>query len=353
MLRINLNADDLGRVRFAEGPAPVLETALMLFELRSRPRTFAPESHRGRDDWRTRVRTHFPEASRPLLNLVSSRDHVLLLDVLTPDAEEAFRLALDTPNDVHEMNLETIEQHMPGLAARWLLRYYENDRRVLEPLDGALRAFHKEHLAPYWSPITERFDDDVDYRTALMRDQGIAAMIESLHPALHLDGSILYSPYPGDREADLSGRGVILMPSTFWTGRPLLTWDPQQPSRNVLIYPAKPPGRRPGIDSPSHNGTRGPASGAAGPPTALAKLMGPTRAALLSSLRRPATTTGVARALGISPASASAHAAALRDAGLITTHRTGKSVEHRLTPLGRNLLSHAMHSRDAAAGHGH
>ncbi|MGW1932920.1 ArsR family transcriptional regulator [Streptomyces sp. NPDC001919] len=40
----------------------------------------------------------------------------------------------------------------------------------------------------------------------------------------------------------------------------------------------------------------------------------------------PRTTTDLARRTGVSNATASAHAAALRGAGLITTTRTGRSV---------------------------
>lgn len=331
MLRIKLSADDLGRVRFANAPAPVLESALMLFELRSRSHAYVPAPQRGRDDWRMRVRTRFPDAARPLLNLVAASDHVLLLDVLTSDAEEAFRMVLDSPSDVHERNLAAMERLRPGCSSAWLNRFHESDPRILEPLEGAMRAFHKEHIAPYWSPITDRFDEDVDCRTAMMRDQGVAAMLENLHPSLSLDGSTLYSPHPREFEVDLSGRGVVLMPSMFWTGRPLLTWDPQDPSTNVLIYPAKPLARKPVAS----------AAGTRESTIALARLLGPTRAAILNRLRHPGTTSGVAGALGISVSSASAHTAALRDAGLITTRRTGKSVEHQLTQLGRSLLTHA------------
>lgn len=343
MLRIHLTAEDLGRVRFAHAPAPVLETSLMLFELRSQAGPHAPEHRHTHDDWRTRVRTRFPDAARPLLNLLaSSRDHVLILDVLTSGAEEAIHRSTNMTAEQRERDYAMMKRVMPGCTSTWLHRYHEHDPGVIEPLGGALRAFHQEHLAPYWSPITDRFDDDVDYRTAMMRDQGVAAMLEGLHPDLHLDGSVLYSPCPGDREADLGGRGLILMPSMFWTGRPLLSWDSQDPSSNVLIYPAKS-----AAATRRHDSTVGPTpttptrTPAPTPTPALAKLMGPTRAAILSRLRHPDTTSGVASALGISVSSASAHATALRDAGLIATRRTGKSVEHQLTPLGHSLLTHA------------
>ena len=341
MLRIRLSADDLLRVRFARAAAPVLESVLMLFELRNRPRAAQPDSRR--DDWRQRVRSRFPEEARPLRGLVLSPDQALLLDVLTPDADEAGQRAAQLRADLHDR--KHVERPMPDGIPPKLCSYFRSEPVDVRPIDSMLHTFHKAHLAPYWSPITERFDDDVDHRTATMRDQGVAAMLESLHPGLHLDGATLYSPYPGDREVDLSGRGMILMPSMFWTGRPLLTWNPLDPSHNVLIYPAKQAGRRHGAPG---DGARESAHDAAEPrAAALAKLMGPTRAAVLGRLRHPDTTSGVARDLGISVSSASDHTAALRDAGLITSRRTGQSVEHRLTRLGHSLLTH---TRSTPAG---
>ena len=67
-------------------------------------------------------------------------------------------------------------------------------------------------------------------------------------------------------------------------------------------------------------------------------LLGRTRAAILRALTEPRTTTGLARTLEVSGASASEHARTLRRAGLITTRRTGKAVTHLITPLGLRLL---------------
>ncbi|GGN47187.1 hypothetical protein GCM10012285_32680 [Streptomyces kronopolitis] len=53
---------------------------------------------------------------------------------------------------------------------------------------------------------------------------------------------------------------------------------------------------------------------------------------------RPHTTGRLARRLAVSDATASAHAAALRGAGLITTIRAGRSVLHRRTELGSLLV---------------
>ncbi len=51
-------------------------------------------------------------------------------------------------------------------------------------------------------------------------------------------------------------------------------------------------------------------------------------------LAEPHSTTVLARRLGLSNVTASAHTAALRGAGLLTTARAGRAVLHRRTELG-------------------
>ncbi|WP_374224461.1 ArsR/SmtB family transcription factor [Streptomyces sp. ISL-94] len=75
------------------------------------------------------------------------------------------------------------------------------------------------------------------------------------------------------------------------------------------------------------------------PDDPLAGVLGRTRLALLRSLDQARTTTGLARRIGISNATASAHASALRAAGLITTTRTGRSVRHTRTALAELLFT--------------
>ena len=68
-------------------------------------------------------------------------------------------------------------------------------------------------------------------------------------------------------------------------------------------------------------------------------LLGRSRAAVLEAVADGCTTTELARRAGVSLASASQHAAVLRDSGLLVTRRTGKSVHHSLTVLGAALLN--------------
>jgi DNA-binding transcriptional ArsR family regulator len=331
MLRIHFNADDFSRIRFATAPAPVLETTLMLRELRSMHRQ-AP----ARNDWCNRVRERFPQASLLLLNLVPAGTHALYLDVLTADHEKAFHRVSQVPQRLHENNPGLIEQTIhwsqslspPSVSAAWLSRYARSDPGALGALDGGLRAFYRACLRPQWSRTVDFFYADVERQTSVMRDQGTRAMLAGLHPDLHFNGLTLESAHPPwSHNVDLGGNGLILMPSASWSGHPCCTWDPQDPSQFILIYP----GTRPLSKHPGYYPQD--------PATALAALLGSTRAAVLAVLRSPLTTSGIASQVGISVSTASDHAAALRNAGLISSQRTGQAVQHSLTRLGYCVLT--------------
>jgi DNA-binding transcriptional ArsR family regulator len=91
----------------------------------------------------------------------------------------------------------------------------------------------------------------------------------------------------------------------------------------VLVYPV------------AH--TCAPSFSEAGGPS-LGRLVGHTRSAVLQAIRLGCTTSELARRAGVSLASASQHAAVLREAGLVVTLRNGNAVLHTLTPLGAALL---------------
>lgn len=69
-----------------------------------------------------------------------------------------------------------------------------------------------------------------------------------------------------------------------------------------------------------------------------AGLLGRTRARRLTALDQPLSTTAVAATHDLSPAGASRHLLALRDAGLATAARHGHEVRYSRTELGSMLL---------------
>jgi DNA-binding transcriptional ArsR family regulator len=74
-------------------------------------------------------------------------------------------------------------------------------------------------------------------------------------------------------------------------------------------------------------------------PEALGQLLGSRRAAVLSALTSPVSTTELARSLGLSAASVSQHLAVLRDAGLVNGHRVGRVVLYMRSPTGESLAA--------------
>jgi DNA-binding transcriptional ArsR family regulator len=72
-------------------------------------------------------------------------------------------------------------------------------------------------------------------------------------------------------------------------------------------------------------------------PDGLSGLLGTTRAAVLADLAAPRSTSELARRLSISPAAASHHLHALRNAGLVAGRRDGRWVLYARTALGDAL----------------
>jgi DNA-binding transcriptional ArsR family regulator len=73
-------------------------------------------------------------------------------------------------------------------------------------------------------------------------------------------------------------------------------------------------------------------------PGSTIRLLGRPRAELLEALRSPATTTDLARALDVTPSAVSQHLAILRENGLVTGERIGRTVLYITTERGLDLL---------------
>lgn len=310
MLRIWLDAEDLGRIRFADAPAPVLETALMLFELR---RSHAPHSA-----WRDQVLREFPAEARPLHDLVRPTRAVYFLDVLASDVGYAFELVQATPTADLSQDVDFV---WPGPRPAWLGQLARGTAEARDTVVRALRACHTTCVAPLWPAVVTRFEADIADRMTLARRQGIAAALGSLGPDICLHGNVIEVWSLLDQDIRACGRGVVLVPTAFWTGPPLVTWDREDRGQCVIIYPAR-----------VRDGT------ADGAGDVLGALLGATRAEVLRALVAPLTTTDLAKQVWISVPSASQHASTLRNAGLITSQRNGKIVEHRITGLGLSLV---------------
>jgi len=375
VVRINFTADDLARTRFTAMPAPLVETALALVELR---RAGTDRSRMRARPWLREARRAFPPTARPLLDLFGPcgpwPDFV---DSLAPDLEEALDFVRGTPRSYLRSELTGVWRDRPGRPPAWLRDLADGDRAALEIVVRALRDLHDAVVAPRWASVLNSFHGDLARRMPVLAAGGHQALFGTLHEQLRWRDDGLERPGL-NQSYQLGGGGLLLIPSAFWSGPPVFAMGDGERIANAMLYAAQPnghagdsvigpvvgavvgpgvgprvgpgagpvvgpgagPGAGPGV-GPGAGPGAGPSSRLlAGPPgnDNLAALLGPTRAAVLHALREPHSTADLAGTLGISPASASEHAKVLRDAYLVETRREGRSVRHSLTPLGRTIL---------------
>ncbi|MEU6758292.1 helix-turn-helix domain-containing protein [Streptomyces sp. NPDC046685] len=315
MLKVHFTAEDLFNVTFAKEPLPLVELAMALIAWQGtdEPAVF------GR--WRSRVTQELPGRARPPLDLLrpdGDRPQFIEPYALTP--EEGLTAVRDAGPLRTADRLYRATARAPG-AASWLRALWARDRGAREQFGGAIQCAYDVVIAPHWPRIRQSFQADVAWRTRLLAANGIKACLASTHPQAGWSGTAFEVGVPPDYEVRLGGRGLTLMPSPFWTGRPLLAAHAD--GSHVLLYPAL---------TPLPLAGSGPARGA------LDALLGRTRAAVLQQLVEQRTTSELARDLEISLPSVSEHTRTLRAAGLITTAREGKAVLHSVTGLGVDLL---------------
>jgi DNA-binding transcriptional ArsR family regulator len=262
-------------------------------------------------------RTHLPREARALLELVPpNAAGPLFLDPFSDGLEDGLDTVLSTPADYARAELMRASRPTPltrGLAAR--------DGDAWRTLEAALRGAYEIVIAPERQRIRASFDGDLAWRRMLLAEQGVGAALAAVYPGSRWAGTTLEVDVPDETEHAPAGRGLTLLPSAFWTGRPMI--GTHSDGSMLLLYPALTP--LPLVD--------------AEPADALGALLGRTRAAILELLIEHRTTGELAVKLGISAASASVHTKTLRAAGLVATRRTGKAVSHVATPLGLRLLT--------------
>jgi DNA-binding transcriptional ArsR family regulator len=242
--------------------------------------------------------------------------------------EEGLEFVRSTPRSAWRADLADGYLDRAGRPPCWVRNLADGDTEAIDIVMRALRDFYAAVVAPRWESVVSSFHGDVARRMPVLAAGGYQALFGTLHRQLRWQDNGL-ERQGVDFEHDLGGTGMLMMPSAFWTGPPVFVLDGER-IPNVLVYAAQPNGRADGPDHASLSGEAGHDS--------LAILIGSTRAAVLRALAEPCGTADLAATTGISAASASEHAKALRDADLVQTRREGRSVRHSLTPLGRTML---------------
>jgi DNA-binding transcriptional ArsR family regulator len=313
--------DELLAVRFA--CSPVWETVAAV-------RTFVdPRSGAYHEPWHRLVGERVAELDlAPLLALHPLRGYIP--DFLTPPPQTPWPKLRDQLAEIrataaaqvaHELALcrDTVSDDN---AVRLIDAMLDDPVRAREMLATRVQEAWVELVAPFWLPIRTLLERDIEQRARTLAHHGLRHVVAALDPCIRWTDEGITIADREDVRVEVGARGLVLMPSAYvWPAVVAIVDQPWQPT---IIYPAR------GIAELWQL--------PAAPPHALARLLGRTRAIVLASLDRPISTTALAAALELSPAGASRHLVALKDAGLVTTARHGHEVRYRRTTLGTELV---------------
>jgi DNA-binding transcriptional ArsR family regulator len=313
--------DDLLGVRFAFSP---------LWETQAAVQALGAESGHGyHAPWRRMITDRPVRVDLRLLHAILPRGGYVP-DFLTPPPTvpcprlvDQLRAVRVTPPDQARRELARCRDSVDDVSDRRIVERLAADPRTAPALLAvALERAWNHLVAPFWPRIRALLEHDIAERARLLAAYGLRRVLDELHPKIRWTRRGVTLPGCGSATVDVGTRGLILMPSAFlWPHLAAIVDEPWIPT---IAYPV--------------NGIASLWQATPTPPQPIARLLGRRRALVLASLERPTSTTTLAAALGLTPAGASRHLIALRDAGLVTANRHGHEVRYERTALGNQLL---------------
>jgi hypothetical protein len=322
-IRIQLGTVDLARVRFAISPA--YETVMALSTLR------APGEHPVHVPWTAWAREHTRDIPdlRLLDALVAYHAKPASLmpppDVRMPDmAAELRRIRAASARRIRA-DIDFLTRH-DVRPPRVLREIHADPDRFLPRIVAALQAAHAALIAPHWARMSRVLEADIAYRAGILAESGAHGVFAGLHREVAWqEGELIVYGARGPsnpQTVTLTGQGLVLCPSVFsW---PRVTVAMRPIAAGTLRYPAR------GIGTVWQPSTV--------PADAVAALLGRTRAAMLALLVAPATTGEIAERLDVTPGAVSQHLSVLRAAGLVASHRDGRTLLHMRTDRADALV---------------
>jgi DNA-binding transcriptional ArsR family regulator len=186
---------------------------------------------------------------------------------------------------------------------------------------GLLEWVWENTVLPYWPTRRRIIEADIAARTTQLGRGGWTEALSGMRPGMRWLGNGRLQINALDRPPrEISGAQLFFVPVTPGT-RGWVAWD--EPRRYALTY--------------SCSGTLA-GHGRAAAPETLAALLGPARAAILSLLGTPKTTTQLVALTGQRLGSVGRHLQILRAAGLLERRRAGRSVLYHRSPAGDLLI---------------
>ncbi|MFD5324168.1 ArsR/SmtB family transcription factor [Streptomyces sp. NPDC127092] len=328
MLRIHFTGEDLARMRIAPDPDPMWEMLLSLHRLQRRDAgvVLGP--------WLRESLPRVPPATRLLTALVPPAGFAP--DFLTPAVGGGLAAQLEalrsTPRhqllqDLREFTRQNLSRRLPT----WVRELAEGEPEGIGRVADAAQAYVDAVIGPFWERIRAQVSRDRVRRSAVLAEGGWDAVLSTLHPSVHWEYPVLRVEGLHDGDLHLGGRGLRLQPAFFRRCGPTALCDPTLSP--VLVHPIEHDVRWATPDASPADGR------------ALANLLGPTRATLLSALADGVANTGeLARLAGTTAPNASRHITALREAALVSSQRHRNATLHSVTDLGLALLEGGRNS---------
>jgi DNA-binding transcriptional ArsR family regulator len=308
MLRLRMSVEDVARTRLA---------APGLCELPVSVQALQRVGHPYRRMWRSGT-GRLPRQAARLWEIVPAWGDVplFLAPEMVDDLDEAVDIVQSTP--AARIRAEVTAGRVTRPSA-WVEDLCCGRAEARHELAVAMRGYHDQVMASLSTVHSRAVAAEMSHRTRQIAAEGVASTLNSLHPAIRWRSGVIEVAGPVHADVDLSGRGLRVMPSVWPRPGVALQW-----SQPTLVYPI-PFAVWLAETNAGYDGARA--------------ALGGTRATVLLTLVDEHTTTSLARAVALSPSSASAHASALRRAGLVASRRQGKAMVHSLTPLGLDVVT--------------
>jgi DNA-binding transcriptional ArsR family regulator len=321
LIEYELVGADLGEVRFALSPMNELALSLRTWREPGRYPLQLP--------WLQLTRDARAGLDGEML-LALTNDSLWTPDFLTARAsspltrfEDELAALAETPLDVVRDDLAEVH---PDPSTRPPALRGRRDR-VLRRITAAMSAYWTTCFEPWWPRMRTVLEADIVFRGRVIAREGLAAMFADLSPRIRLVDDVLrveLTSKVGFRRST-AGEGLTLTPSLFTRNATAPISPDEAP---YILYGARGAGTLWESDRPEA-------------PHALTALVGAVRARLLTVLESPASSTELAIRLGVTTSAVNQHLRAMREAGLLSAARHGRSVLYLRSELGDRLVAAA------------
>ncbi|WP_370618155.1 ArsR/SmtB family transcription factor [Mumia sp. Pv 4-285] len=317
VLEYELSGWDFAEVRFALSPANELTLSLRTFREPGRYPAHLP--------WLRETQEARERLDTTMLRALTN-DELSTPDFLTPRPYSPLTRIDDELRAVARVDDERVRADLRAVHPGRLPHALRGPTdEVRARMMRALRAYWDACFAPWWPRMRAVLQADIVYRGHVTASEGVAAMFGGLSDRITLENDVVRVRLNTARRSRLPtrGAGLTLVPSLFTRGASVPISEDEPP---MIMYGVR------GVGTLWQAEPRR-------SPAVLVNLLGAARAGLLTALSTPASSTELAGRLGVTTPAVNQHLRAMRDAGLLTSARQGRSVLYLRSELGDALVA--------------